>query len=116
MLGRGRSRSGWNTSPQSVTASGVAALLHQTEAERRELLPCRRERPGEQVERRWGRQGQVAALGLPDQPQAVPGRGPACVGQAQALQEWLGHSNIQNTVRYAELTAKRLEDASQQEN
>ena len=33
-----------------------------------------------------------------------------------ALQEWLGHSNIQNTARYAELTARRLEDASQQEN
>jgi hypothetical protein len=58
---------------KSVTASGLATLLNQTKAECFELPPCRRERRGKQVERRPGRQGQIAALGMPDQPQAVPG-------------------------------------------
>ena len=34
----------------------------------------------------------------------------------RALQEWLGHSNIQNTTRYTELTSKRFKDFWQQED
>ena len=34
----------------------------------------------------------------------------------RALQEWLGHSNIQNTTRYTELTSRRFKDFWQQED
>jgi hypothetical protein len=34
----------------------------------------------------------------------------------RVLQERLGHSNIRNTTRYAELTGRHFEDAGQQEN
>ena len=34
----------------------------------------------------------------------------------RALQEWLGHRNIQNTTRYTELTARRFRDFWQQED
>ena len=34
----------------------------------------------------------------------------------RALQEWLGHSNIQNTTRYTELTSRRFKAFWQQED
>ena len=34
----------------------------------------------------------------------------------RALQEWLGHSNIQNTTRYTELTSRRFKEFWQQED
>jgi len=34
----------------------------------------------------------------------------------RALQEWLGHSNIQNTTRYTELTSRRFKNFPQQED
>ena len=34
----------------------------------------------------------------------------------RAIQEWLGHSNIQHTTRYTELTTKRFKDFWQQED
>ena len=34
----------------------------------------------------------------------------------RALQEWLGHSNIQNTTRYTELTSRRFKDFWRQED
>src|SRR5215218_8988636 len=34
----------------------------------------------------------------------------------RALQEWLGHSNIQHTTRYTELTSRRFKDFWQQED
>jgi type 1 fimbriae regulatory protein FimE len=34
----------------------------------------------------------------------------------RAIQEWIGHSNIQHTTRYTELTSKRFKDFWQQED
>jgi type 1 fimbriae regulatory protein FimB/type 1 fimbriae regulatory protein FimE len=34
----------------------------------------------------------------------------------RALQEWLGHSNIQHTTRYTELTSKRFKSFWQEED
>ncbi len=34
----------------------------------------------------------------------------------RAIQEWLGHRNIQHTTRYTELTTKRFKDFSQGED
>jgi site-specific recombinase XerD len=34
----------------------------------------------------------------------------------RALQEWLGHRNMQHTTRYTELTSKRFRDFWQQED
>ncbi len=33
-----------------------------------------------------------------------------------AIQEWLGHCNVQHTTRYIELTSKRFRDLWQQED